>query len=89
MYMKNSPHPGRILKQECLEPLGLSVTDAAKHLRVTRHALNNLVKEKAIVSPQMAIRRGSIYDSQVRWAMRAGFRSPRYTTRWEEIPLVR
>ena len=56
MHMKNPPHPGRIVKQECLEPLNLTVTAAAKHLRVTRQALNNLVNERAGVSPEMAIR---------------------------------
>ncbi len=39
MPMKNPPHPGRIVRQECLEPLGLSVTDAAKALGVSRNAL--------------------------------------------------
>ena len=56
MRMKNPPHPGRIIRQECIEPLNLTVTAAAKHLRVTRQALNNLVNERAGVSPEMAIR---------------------------------
>ena len=56
MKMKNPPHPGRIVRQECIEPLGLTVTDAAKALGVTRQALNNLVNGKSGVSPQMAIR---------------------------------
>lgn len=56
MRMKNPPHPGRIVRQECIEPLNLTVTAAAKHLRVTRQALNNLVNEKAGISPEMAIR---------------------------------
>ena len=56
MRMKNPPHPGRIVRQECIAPLKLSITDAAKHLCVTRQALNNLVNERAGVSPEMAIR---------------------------------
>ncbi len=56
MRMKNPPHPGRIVRQECIEPLGITVTEAAKALGVTRQALNNLVNRKAGVSPQMAIR---------------------------------
>ena len=56
MTMKNPPHPGRIIRQECLAPLGLSVTAAAKHLRVTRQALNNVLNEAAGISPEMAIR---------------------------------
>ena len=56
MVMKNHPHPGRIVRQDCLEPLGLTVTEAAKILGVTRQALNNLVNEKAGISPEMAVR---------------------------------
>lgn len=63
MRMKNPPHPGRIVKQECLEPLGLTVTAAAKHLRVTRQALNNLVNEQSGVSPDMAYRLSKAFGS--------------------------
>jgi addiction module HigA family antidote len=56
MPMKNPPHPGRIVREECLHPLGLSVTTGAKVLGVSRQTLNNLVNEKAGISPEMAIR---------------------------------
>ena len=56
MPMKNPPHPGRIVRQDCIEPLGLTITGAAKALGVTRQALNNLVNEKAGISPEMAVR---------------------------------
>lgn len=56
MAMKNPPHPGRIVRQECLEPLGLSVTDGAKVLGVSRNALSELVNERRGVSAEMAIR---------------------------------
>jgi addiction module HigA family antidote len=56
MPMKNPPHPGETVRYDCLEPLGLSVTDAAKALGVTRQALNNLVNGKSGISPEMAIR---------------------------------
>jgi len=56
MPLKNPPHPGRILRDDCLEPLGLSVTAAAKALGVSRQALNNVVNERAGISPEMAIR---------------------------------
>ncbi len=56
MPMKNPPHPGRIIRQECLEPLALSVTDGAKALGVSRNALSELVNERRGVSPEMAIR---------------------------------
>jgi antitoxin HigA-1 len=56
MPMKNPPHPGRLVRQECLEPLGLSVTNAAKALGVSRNALSELVNEHRGISPEMAIR---------------------------------
>ncbi len=56
MPMKNPPHPGRIVRQECLEALGLSVTDGAKALGVSRNALSELVNERRGISPEMAIR---------------------------------
>ena len=63
MPMKNPPHPGRIVRQECIEPLGLTVTEAALRLGVTRQALNNLVNEKAGISPEMAIRLSKAFDT--------------------------
>jgi addiction module HigA family antidote len=54
--MKNPPHPGLSVRHDCLDPLGLSVTDAARALGVTRQALNNLVNGKSGISPEMAIR---------------------------------
>ena len=56
MPMKNPAHPGRIVRHDCLEPLGLSVTAGAKVLGVTRQALNNIVNGKSGISPVMAIR---------------------------------
>lgn len=63
MKMKNSPHPGRIVRQECIEPLGLTVTAAARALGVSRQALNNLVNLKAGISPEMAIRLSKAFGS--------------------------
>ena len=56
MPMKNPAHPGRIVRSACLEPLGLSVTEGAKILGVTRQALNNVINGKSRISPEMAIR---------------------------------
>lgn len=56
MPMKNPPHPGEHVREDCLEPLELTVTAAAKALGVTRQALNNLVNEKSGISPEMALR---------------------------------
>ncbi len=56
MPMQNPPHPGRIILQECIEPLGLTVTQGAKALGVSRNALSELVNERRGISPEMAIR---------------------------------
>ncbi len=56
MRMKNPPHPGLSVRHDCLEPLGLSITEGAKVLGVTRQALNNLVSGRAAISAEMAIR---------------------------------
>lgn len=56
MAMKEPPHPGQSVRYDCIEAVGLSVTDAAKVLGVTRQALNNLVNGTSGISPEMAIR---------------------------------
>lgn len=63
MPMKNPVHPGRIVRSGCLEPLKLSVTDAAKILGVTRLTLNNVVNGKNGISPEMAIRLSKAFGS--------------------------
>ena len=63
MPMQNPPHPGEIVKRECLEPLGLSVTRAAKGLGVTRQSLSDLINEKSGVSVDMAIRLSKAFGS--------------------------
>lgn len=54
--MHNPPHPGRIIRQLCLEPLGLTVTDAARALRVSRKTLSALLNGRAGISAEMAVR---------------------------------
>jgi addiction module HigA family antidote len=56
MAMHDPPHPGLSVRYDCLEPLGLTVTEGAAALGVTRQALNNLVNGKSGISPEMAIR---------------------------------
>jgi addiction module HigA family antidote len=56
MRMKNPPHPGLSVGYDFLEPLGLSVADGAEALGVTRQAINNLVRGRAGISAEMAIR---------------------------------
>jgi antitoxin HigA-1 len=56
MLMHNPPHPGEVLRQLCLEPLGLSVTDAAKGLGISRKTLSAILNGRAGISPEMAVR---------------------------------
>ena len=63
MPMKNPPHPGKVVRVSCLEPLGLSVTEGAKALGVSRQALSNLVNGRARVSSEMAIRLAKAFGS--------------------------
>ncbi len=63
MPMKNPPHPGRSIRTACLEPLGLSVTEGAKVLGISRQALNNVVNGKAAITPEMAIRLAKAFGS--------------------------
>ena len=61
--MHNPPHPGGIVRRQCLEPLGLSVTEAARGLGVTRQALSELINERTGVSVEMAIRLSKAFGS--------------------------
>ena len=63
MKMKNPPHPGQLVREDCIKPLGLTVTDAARALGVTRQTLNNIVNERAGISPEMAIRLSKAFGS--------------------------
>src|ERR1700687_5434984 len=61
--MKNLVQPGHVVRHDCLEPLGLSVTAGAKVLGVSRQALNNVVNGKSGISPEMAIRLSKAFGS--------------------------
>ena len=56
MLMHNPPHPGEFIRRQCLEPLGLTVTEAAKGLAVSRNTLSMLLNGRLGISPEMAIR---------------------------------
>ncbi|KKO46649.1 XRE family transcriptional regulator [Arsukibacterium ikkense] len=63
MQMHNPPHPGEIIKELCLEPLGLSVTDAADGLGVSRKTLSAIINGRAGISPEMAVRLSIAFDT--------------------------
>jgi antitoxin HigA-1 len=56
LRMQDPPHPGEVLRELCLEPLGLSVTEAAKALGVSRKTLSSILNGRAGISPEMAVR---------------------------------
>ena len=61
MTMKNPPHPGGVVLRQCVEPLGLTITDAAAALGVTRNTLSELVNGKRGISPEMAVRLSQVF----------------------------
>jgi addiction module HigA family antidote len=61
MLMKNPPHPGKIVLSECIEPLELTISEAAEALGVTRTTLSELVNERRGISPEMAIRLSQVF----------------------------
>ena len=63
MYMHNPPHPGEIIRELCLEPLELSVTEAAEGLGVSRKTLSAILNGHAGISSQMALRLSIAFDT--------------------------
>ena len=63
MNMHNPPHPGEIIRDLCLEPLGLSVTDAAEALGVSRKTLSSILNGRSGISPEMALRLSKAFNT--------------------------
>jgi len=63
IQMHNPPHPGQVLRELCIEPLGLSVTEAAEGLGVTRKTLSAVLNGRAGISPEMALRLSIAFDT--------------------------
>ena len=63
MKMHNPPHPGEVLRSFCLEPLGLTVTEAAEALGVSRKTLSAILNGRAGISPEMAVRLSIALDT--------------------------
>jgi len=61
MPMKNPPHLGGVVLRQCIEPLGLTITQAAEALGVTRKTISELVNEKCAISPEMAVRLAKVF----------------------------
>lgn len=63
MRMKNPPHPGRILNEDCIKPLGLSITESALKLGISRTTLSEIVNGRAGISPEMALKLGKAFNT--------------------------
>lgn len=63
MRMHNPPHPGEVLRELCLEPLGLTVTEAAKALGISRKTLSSILNGRAGISAEMAVRLSMAFDT--------------------------
>ena len=64
MGMKNPPHPGLIVRHDCLEPIGLSVTKAAKLLGISRSKLSAVVNCQSGIAPELSIRLGKAFGCE-------------------------
>ena len=97
MPMKDPPHPGRIVRQECLEPLGLTVTDAAKALGVSRQMLHHILAERRPLSPLMCLKIARLFGGtpelwmrlQVRYDLKKIEKNKRVMRAVERIVAVR
>ncbi len=63
MLMHNPPHPGEVIRELCLEPLDLSITEAARALGVSRKTVSAIVNKRAGISAEMAIRLSIAFDT--------------------------
>lgn len=87
MLMKNPPHPGEIIRDLCITPLGLTITQAAEGLGVTRKTLSLLLNGRAGISPEMAVRLSKAFGrSAESWLrLQAQYDLAQVTARGEEI----
>lgn len=85
MPMKNPSHPGRVVRDSCLEPLGLTVTAASQVLGVSRQALSNLVNERSSLSAEMAVRLAKAFGSTAEtWIRLQAAYDIAQTHKWED-----
>jgi addiction module HigA family antidote len=68
--MHNPPHPGEVLKELCLEPLGLTISAAAKALDVSRKTLSSILNRRGSITPEMALRLSIAFNTTAEsWLM--------------------
>jgi antitoxin HigA-1 len=91
MAMKKPPHPGLSVRHDCIEPLGLTVVEAAKRLGVSRKQLSDIVNGHAGISPEMAIRLDKAFGggAETWYRMQAAYDLARAMTRADAIKVKR
>ncbi len=91
MHMKNPPHPGLSVRYDCLEPLGLSVAEAAPKLGVGRKHLSDIVSGQIGISPEMAIRLDKAFGggAQTWYRMQAAYDLAKAMQNADEIRVER
>lgn len=91
MAMKNPPHPGLAVRHDCIEPLGLTVTETARRLGVSRKQLSDLVNCHAGISPEMAIRLDKAFGggAETWYRMQAAYDMARAMERVGDLEIVR
>ena len=91
MPMKNPPHPGVSIRHDCLEPLGLSVTEAAVHLGVSRKHLSDVLNGHSGISPEMAVRLDKAFGggASAWYQLQAAFDLAQVMQRADEIDVKR
>jgi antitoxin HigA-1 len=91
MAMKKPPHPGLAVRHDCIEPLGLTVAEAAKQLGVSRKQLSDIVNGHAGISPEMAIRLDKAFGggAETWYRMQAAYDLARAMERAGEIKVKR
>ena len=91
MPMNNPPHPGLSIRHDCLEPLGLSVTDAATHLGISRKHLSDVLNGRSGISPEMAVRLDKAFGGGATawYQLQASFDLAQVMKRADEINVIR
>jgi addiction module HigA family antidote len=91
MAMKSPPHPGLSVRHDCIEPLGLTISEAAKRLGVSRKQLSDIVNCRAGLSPEMAIRLDKAFggDAETWYRLQAAYDLAQAMKRADEIKVER
>lgn len=87
MPMKNPPHPGESIRYDCMEPLGLTVTETARHLGISRKRLSDVLNGKAGISKEMAVRLDKLFGGGARtwYAIQADYDMAQSMKRADQI----